>query len=233
MSTHTNSRLVPHQSETKHETKHETKGKQVVNVRTCVQLKEYVHNTKLVVLHFTQSSYDIISGWSCVYVLGCALSNQVHHPTISDGLEEMLTDVNVRESSCACFNQEDTETEDVHFGRLSWWKLCLRGGIGGVARDSCLQFPDKVDWTVVGYFCPPGVVGGWIQKDIGTADVSMDDGIWFHQVEVVEGPGHIETDGDDLLLWEVSLSENSSQTGGHQLCQDNELTKKGGSDELE
>ena len=69
--------------------------------------------SKLVVLHFTQLSYDIISGWSCVYVLGCALSNQVHHPTISDGLEETVTDVNVREPSCACLNQEDTETEDV------------------------------------------------------------------------------------------------------------------------
>ena len=43
MSTHINSRLVPHQSETKHE----TKGKQVVNVRTCVQVKEYVKTSSL------------------------------------------------------------------------------------------------------------------------------------------------------------------------------------------
>ena len=61
----------------------------------------------------------------------------------------------------------------------------------------------------------------------------MDDGIWPHQVKVVEGPGYVEAGGGDLLLCQVCFSEDSSQTGGHQLCQDNELTKKGGSNELE
>ena len=87
----------------------------------------------VLLLHFVQLSYNRTSGWSCIYVLGCALSNQVHHPTVLDGLEETFTDVNVREPSCACLNQEDTKTKNVHFGRLLRWKLHLRGGGGGGA----------------------------------------------------------------------------------------------------
>ena len=34
------------------------------------------------------------------------------------------------------------------------------------------------------------------KEDIGTADVTMNERVWLHQVEVVEGSGHIQTYGD-------------------------------------
>ena len=61
----------------------------------------------------------------------------------------------------------------------------------------------------------------------------MNERAWSHEVEVVEGSGHIQTDHVDMLGEYCLLLQLFPQTGGHQLCQDHHLSFQGGSNELQ
>ena len=53
-------------------------------------------------------------------------------------------------------------------------------------------------------------------------------------MEVVEGSGHIQADGGDLILREGTfILEFSSHTGWHQLSEDDQFSLKSGSNELQ
>ena len=63
---------------------------------------------------------------------------------------------------------------------------------------SCGQVLEEIDGAIVGDFGFPAVLWEWVKENITTADVSMDDGVWLHQVEVVEGSSHIQADGGNV-----------------------------------
>jgi hypothetical protein len=39
-------------------------------------------------------------------------------------------------------------------------------------------------------------VGQRLKEDVGTADVTMNERVWSHQVEVVESSKHVKTNGN-------------------------------------
>ena len=52
--------------------------------------------------------------------------------------------------------------------------------------NSC-QVLLKVDCAIVWHFGPPATHGQRLKEDIGTADIMLNERVWSHQVEVVEG----------------------------------------------
>ena len=61
----------------------------------------------------------------------------------------------------------------------------------------------------------------------------MNERVWSHEVEVVEGSCYINTDHVDMFREYCLLLHLLPQTGGHQLCQDHHLSFQGGSNELQ
>ena len=61
----------------------------------------------------------------------------------------------------------------------------------------------------------------------------MNERLWLHLVQVVEGSCYVQTYGSSLAGRQIFHLHLSPQTGGHQLCQDDHLSFLGGSDELE
>ena len=152
-------------------------------------------------------------------------------------LNTTFTSVSIRKLPCANFDEQNTKAEDVHLGRLSCRVAGLRSSIGHTARPNRVKLPANVRRAVIGDFGFPAVDWQRLQKDIGTADVSVDDGIWLHEVEVVKSKGDIATDGHCVTQWQVNflVSENCSQVGRHQFSKDDELARvvERGADELE
>ena len=93
--------------------------------------------------------------------------------------------------------EESSIAVDVHLGGLLARFVGFRGRIGWIARTFCLQLLEKINGTIIRDFGSPFVARDGLKEDISTADVTMDDGVRPHQVEVVEGSGHIQTYGDD------------------------------------
>ena len=109
----------------------------------------------------------------------------------------------------------------------------FRGSIAGVARTDRIQLLEEVDCAVVRHFGSPATIGQRLKEDVGTADVTMNEGVWPHQVEVVEGSGHVQTYPSGLVVSHWLFLQLPPQTGGHQLCQDHHLSFQGGSNELQ
>ena len=61
----------------------------------------------------------------------------------------------------------------------------------------------------------------------------MNDGVGCGQVEVVHSPGHIASDGSDLLSGQSCGLHQASETSGQELCENDGLVIHSGSDELE
>ena len=72
-----------------------------------------------------------------------------------------------------------------------------------------------------------------LKQHIGTADVTMNESMWSHLVQVVEGSCHVQTDPSSLRRMSLAASQLVPETGGHQLCQDHHLSFQGGSNELQ
>ena len=68
-----------------------------------------------------------------------------------------------------------------------------------ITRSGSPQPLEQVDRAIVRDFGPPVVIGPRLQQDIGTADITVDNGVRMHHVEIVEGSGHIQADRGDLL----------------------------------
>ena len=135
--------------------------------------------------------------------------------------------------SCQHLYEKCSKAEDVHLGGLLVGVVGFRGSIAGVARTDGMQLLKEVDCAVVRHFGTPVIIGQRCKEDIGTTDVAVNERVWSHEVEVVEGSGHIKTDHDGLI-WRHWLSlQLLPQTGGHQLCQDHHLSFQGGSNECQ
>ena len=87
--------------------------------------------------------------------------------------------------------------------------------------------------AVVRHFGSPRVVGAWLQENVGTADVPVDDRVWSHEVEVVQNSCHVQADGGDLMERDGSLLQHCSEAGGQELSQDDYLTLQGGPHKLD
>ena len=69
----------------------------------------------------------------------------------------------------------------------------------GFPRSGSPHPLEQIDRAIVRDFGLQAVAGPRLQQNIGTADVPMDDGGEVHLVEVIEGSGHIQADGGELL----------------------------------
>ena len=61
----------------------------------------------------------------------------------------------------------------------------------------------------------------------------MNDGVRCGEVEVVHSPGHIASDGSDLLSGQSCGLHQASEISGQELCENDGLVIHSGSDELE
>jgi len=59
--------------------------------------------------------------------------------------------------------------------------------------------------AVVCQFCSPFVVLNDFKKDISTADVLRNNGVWLDEVQIVETESHVKTNGLQQLRLEVLL----------------------------
>ena len=110
--------------------------------------------------------------------------NECHHVRLLDELNQTLSISYLTEASCTHLNQENSKTEDVHFRRLQSSSFSFRCSIYRITRSPSPNPLKQVDRAVVRDFGPPAVARARLQQNIGTADVTKDDGGRMHLVEV-------------------------------------------------
>ena len=147
-----------------------------------------------------------------------------HQPGLTHRPNVALASTGIWEAAGGHLQQKNTKAEDVHLGRLLQWSVGLGSSIDRVAGGYRCQLAKEVDGSVIGDFSSPTIARSCLKEDVGTADVSVDDGIWFDQVEVVEGVGYVQADGGDLGRRQAagipgSLLHQSSNARRQQLCQ--------------
>ena len=76
----------------------------------------------------------------------------------------------------------------------------LRGSVHWTAGILRLQLALEVGSAIVGNLGQPASVGRGLKENVGTAEVPVDDGVRGHVVEVVEGTGHVNGNGEELFL---------------------------------
>ena len=124
--------------------------------------------------------------------------------------------VSTGELSSGHLQQQHSKTEHVHLGTLLGWVGGLWCCIGRVARPCSGHQSSEVGRAVVRELGHPGSLGGcWVEENVGTAHVSVEDEVRSDQVHVVESQGHVAADCCDLCLSETTSPEDVPEAGAH------------------
>ena len=124
-----------------------------------------------------------------------------------DGLHQLLTTFRSWEITRIHLHQQNTKAVDVHLGRLESWVSGLGGSVHWTAGILGLQLTLEVGSAVVRDLGQPASIRSWLEEDVGTAEVSVDDGVRGHVVEVVEGTGHVGCDGEEIIIIIIIIIE--------------------------
>lgn len=68
-----------------------------------------------------------------------------------------------------------------------------------------LKASEYIYWTIVRDLNFPAIVGERVKENITTADITMDDGMWLHVMEIIESSSHISANEGDSLSSHWSL----------------------------
>ena len=98
--------------------------------------------------------------------------------------------------TCQHLQEKSSKAKDVHFGGLLGGVVGFRRSIAGATGTNGCQIVLKVNCAIVRHFGSPATIRQRLKEDIRTADVTMNERVWLHQVEVVEGSQYIKANGD-------------------------------------